>query len=61
MLVWLVLAASAPAIVCVLSAAFLAYQQRSAWIWFLALSIGAEVAGMMTLRLINAHLLGAHG
>jgi hypothetical protein len=61
MLIWLVLAASAPAIVCVLSAAYLAYQQRSAWAWFLALSIGAEGAGIFTLRMINAHLLSAAG
>jgi hypothetical protein len=61
MLIWLVLAASAPAIVCILSAAYLAYQQRSAWIWFLGLSLGAEGAGMVTLRLVNAHLLGAYG
>ena len=61
MLAWLVMAASAPAIACILSAAYLAYQQRSAWVWFLTLSIGAEIGGMVTLRLINAHLLGAHG
>jgi hypothetical protein len=61
MLAWLLLVASAPAIACVISAAFLAYQQRSAWIWFLLLSIGAEVGAIVTLRAINAHMLGTLG
>jgi hypothetical protein len=47
MLAWVILAASAPAIVCVLSAAFLAFQQRPAWGWFLGLSIGAEFAALL--------------
>ncbi len=50
---WIVLAASAPAIVCVLSAAYLAYQQRPAWGWFLTLSIFAEFAGLAIL--LNLH------
>jgi hypothetical protein len=44
---WLVLAASVPAIVCVLSAAFLAAQQRPGWQWFLVLAIGAEFAALL--------------
>jgi hypothetical protein len=51
---WLVLAASAPAIVCVLSAAFLAYQQRPAWGWFLGLSIGAEFAALLLMANLRA-------
>ena len=53
MLVWIILAASAPAIVCVLSATYLAYQQRPAWGWFLALSVFAESAGLVIL--LNLH------
>jgi len=51
---WLVLAASAPAIVCVLSAAVLAYQQRPAWGWFLGLSIGAEFAALLLMANLRA-------
>jgi hypothetical protein len=53
MLAWIVLAASAPAIVCVLSATYLAYQQRSAWAWFLTLSVFAEIAALVIL--LNLH------
>ena len=53
MLVWIILAASAPAIVCVLSAAYLAHQQRPAWGWFLTLSVFAESAGLVIL--LNLH------
>jgi hypothetical protein len=49
MLAWLILTASAPAIVCVLCAAFLAYQQRPGWQWFLVLSIGAEFAALLVI------------
>jgi hypothetical protein len=56
MLAWQVLAASAPAIVCVLCAAFLAYQQRPAWGWFLGLSIGAQFAAvLLVLQLRGFH------
>jgi hypothetical protein len=56
MLAWQVLAASAPAIVCVLCAAFLAYQQRPAWGWFLGLSIGAQFgAVLLVLQLRGFH------
>jgi hypothetical protein len=47
MLAWLILTASAPAIVCILSAAVLAFQQRPGWQWFLVLSIGAEFAALV--------------
>jgi len=52
-LVWLVLAASVPTIVCVLSAAFLAYQQRPAWAWFLVLSIAAQVDAWLLVALLR--------
>jgi hypothetical protein len=52
-LVWLVLAASVPAIVCVLAAAFLAYQQRPAWAWFLGLSIGAQVGAWLLVAFLH--------
>jgi hypothetical protein len=44
---WLVLAASAPAIVCVLCAAFLVYQQRPGWGWFIGVAFGAEFAALV--------------
>jgi hypothetical protein len=44
---WLVLAASAPAIVCVLCAAFLVYQQRPGWGWFIGLAVGAEFVALV--------------
>jgi hypothetical protein len=44
---WLVLAASAPAIMCILCAAFLVYQQRPAWGWFIGLAIGAQFAALV--------------
>jgi hypothetical protein len=47
MLAWLVLTASAPAIVCILCAAVLAFQQRPGWQWFLVLSIGGEFAALL--------------
>jgi hypothetical protein len=53
MLAWIVLAASAPAIVCVLSAAYLANQQRPGWGWFLTLSAFAESIGLVIL--LNLH------
>ena len=53
MLVWIILAVSAPAIVCVLSATYLAHQQRPAWGWFLALSVFAESVGLAIL--LNLH------
>ena len=47
MLAWQILAASVPAIICVVCAAFLAYQQRPAWTWFIGLSIGAQFMGVL--------------
>jgi hypothetical protein len=51
---WLVLAASVPTIMCVLCAAFLAYQQRPAWGWFLGLAIAAEFAAMLLIVNVRA-------
>ena len=51
---WLVLAASVPTIMCVLCAAFLAYQQRPAWGWFLGLAIAAEFAAMVLIANVRA-------
>jgi hypothetical protein len=55
MLAWLVLTASAPAIVCILSAAFLAFQQRPGWQWFLVLAIGAEFAALLLISHLRAY------
>ena len=44
---WLVLAASVPAIVCVLCAVFLVHQQRPAWQWFIGLAIGAQFIALV--------------
>ena len=46
---WLVLAASAPAIVCVLCAAFLVHQQRPGWGWFIGLATGAEFVALVVI------------
>jgi hypothetical protein len=51
---WLVLAASAPAIMCVLCAAFLIYQQRPAWGWFIGLAIGAQFAALVLILNLRA-------
>ena len=56
MLAWQILAASVPAIICVVCAAFLAYQQRPAWTWFIGLSIGAQFVGvLLVLQLRGYH------
>src|SRR5882724_10985294 len=56
MLAWQILAASVPAIICVVCAAFLAYQQRPAWTWFVGLSIGAQFVGvLLVLQLRGYH------
>jgi len=56
MLAWQILAASVPAIVCVICAAFLAYRERPAWRWFIGLSIGAQfIALVLVLQLRGYH------
>jgi pimeloyl-ACP methyl ester carboxylesterase len=55
MLAWLVLAASVPAIVCVLCAAFLAHQQRPAWITLVGLSIGAQIAAVLLVLALRGY------
>jgi hypothetical protein len=52
---WLVLAASAPTIMCILSAAFLSFQQRAGWQWFLVLAIGAEFAALLLAFNVRAY------
>jgi hypothetical protein len=55
MLAWQILAASVPAIICVVCAAFLAYQQRPAWVWFVGLSIGAQFAAVLLVLALRGY------
>ena len=48
---WIILAASFPAVACVVCATFLAYQQRPEWKWFLGLSVAAGIAGLVILNM----------
>ena len=53
MVAWIILAASFPAVACVVCATFLAYQQRPQWKWFLGLSVAAGIAGLVMLTMVR--------
>jgi hypothetical protein len=53
MVAWIILAASFPAVACVVCATFLAYQQRPEWKWFLGLSVPAGMAGFVILTMVR--------
>jgi hypothetical protein len=61
MLAWIVLAASAPALLCLGASAFLAYKERAQWVWFAAFSVAAGFGGLTVLQTIGAWRLAAHG
>ncbi len=61
MLAWIVLAATAPALLCLGASAFLAYKDRAQWIWFAAFSLVAGVGGRTVLQTIGAWRLAAIG
>jgi hypothetical protein len=61
MLAWIVLAASAPALLCLGASAFLAYKERAQWIWFAVFSVAAGFGGLTVLQTIGAWRLAAHG
>jgi hypothetical protein len=61
MLAWIVLAATAPALLCLGASAFLAYKERSQWIWFAAFALVAGYGGLAMLQTIGVWRLAAHG
>jgi hypothetical protein len=61
MLAWIVLAATAPSLLCLGSSAFLAYKQRPQWVWFAAMSVATSLGGIWMLSTIDAWRLAAHG
>ena len=61
MLAWTVLAATAPALLCLGASAFLAYKERAQWIWFAAFSVVAGFGGLTVLQTIGAWRLAAQG
>ena len=61
MLAWIVLAATAPALLCLGASAFFAYKERAQWIWFAAFSVAAGFGGWTVLQTIGAWRLAAHG
>jgi len=60
MLAWIVFAATAPSLLCLGSAAWLAYKEKSQWMWFAGLAIVVGVGGIQMLATINAWRLAAH-
>ena len=61
MLAWTVLAATAPALLCLGASAFLAYKDRAQWIWFAAFSVVAGFGGLTVLPTIGAGRLATQG
>jgi hypothetical protein len=61
MLAWIVLAATAPSLVCLGSSAYLAAKDKAQWMWFAALSVVAGFGGVWMLSTIGAWRLAAHG
>jgi hypothetical protein len=43
-----------PTIVCAICSAFLAYKERSQWVWFTGLTVLAGVGGLWTLGVVHA-------
>jgi len=56
---WIVFAATAPSLLC-LGAAWLAYKEKSQWMWFAGLAIVVGVGGIQMLATINAWRLAVH-
>jgi hypothetical protein len=53
MVALVLLAANMPATVCAVCSAFLAYKERSQWVWFAALSVLAGFGGQVTLHAVQ--------
>ena len=60
MLAWILLVASVPTIVCAICSAFLAYKERPQWVWFAGLAVLADIGGLVTLGVVQAHQLIGH-
>jgi len=60
MLAWIVFAATAPSLLCLGSAAWLAYKEKLQWMWFAGLAIVVGVGGIQMLATINAWRSAAH-
>lgn len=61
MLAWIVFAATAPALLCFGSSAFLAFREKSHWTWFAAFGFIAGYGGIHMLSVIGVWRLAAHG
>lgn len=61
MLAWIVLAATAPALLCLGASAYLAYKDKYQWIWFAAFALVAGFGGLTMLQTIGAWRIAAHG
>jgi hypothetical protein len=59
MLAFIVLAATTPSLLCVGSAAWLAYKEKSQWVWFAGLSIIAGMGGLQMLATLGGWRLAA--
>lgn len=61
MLALVVLAATLPTLLCIVSSAFLAYKERRQWVWFAVLSVVTGFGGAWMLNLIGVWRLAAYG
>jgi hypothetical protein len=61
MLAWIVLAATAPALLCLGASAFLAYKEKYQWVWFAVFAFVAGYGGLTMLQTIGAWRIAAHG
>ena len=61
MLALVVLTATAPSLLCIGSSAFLAYREKSQWVWFAAMSLIAGCGGITILNMIGLWRIAARG
>jgi hypothetical protein len=59
-LAWIVFAATAPSMLCVVSSAFLAYKDKAQWVWFAALAVVGGFGGIGLLTTIGGWRLAGH-
>jgi hypothetical protein len=59
MLAWIVSVAIAPSMLCLGSSAFLAYKDKTQWVWFAALSVVVGFGGVWMLSTIGVWRLAA--
>ncbi|MEO8320774.1 MAG: hypothetical protein ABI561_20895 [Bradyrhizobium sp.] len=61
MLALIVMAATLPSLLCFGSSAFLAYRDKSQWMWFAGFALVAGYGGILLLSTIGAWRLAVHG